>query len=263
MIDANLHGTARTLVLTLRARADEQERQDSLLEDSWSEDWMQYLPEYDDLNRWYEANPTFRVATIIRTRLIDEAVQEWLKGKKNPVVVEFGAGLSTRYYRLQPDKVVWIEQDLGMALALREKMDKETDSHWFLPGDFTEMSWLDRMPEVDPKQTLFIAEGVLMFAEPDGVTHLFNTLGERYSGATFIFDVVNPGYIERASEAFDGLRAPMRWGVMEDDLPSYGVKIKDRAHLLLEYPERWDEIGVTADKRNADNSGYVVVAQLA
>jgi len=262
MIDTNLHGAARTLLLTLRARADEQERGDSLLDDSWSKDWMQYLSIHEDLNRWYEATPTFGVATVVRTRLIDEAVQGWLKGKKKPVVVELGAGLSTRYYRLNPEKAMWIEQDYDTALALRDKMDKETKMHWFLPGDFTEMSWLDRMPEVDPKQTLFIAEGVLMFAEPEGVARLFKTLGEYYPGASFIFDVVNPGYIERAAEAFDGMRAPMQWGVTEDDLPSYGVKIQDRAYLLMEYPDRWDEIGITRDKRSPERSGYVVVAQL-
>lgn len=263
MIDANLHGTARTLLLTLRARADEQERGDSLLDDSWSQDWMQYLPVHDDLNRWYEANPTFGVATVIRTRLIDDAVRSWLKGKKKPVIVELGAGLSTRYYRLQPQKAMWIEQDLGEALALRRKMDEETKMHWFLSGDFTEMSWLDRMPEVDPAQTLFIAEGVLMFADPQGVARLFKTLGEVYPGAAFIFDVVNPGYIERAASDFDGMRAPIEWGVTEDDLLSYGVRVQEQAYLLLEYPKRWDEIGIPTEKRSQGRSGYIVVAQLA
>ncbi len=263
MIDAKLDGTARTLLLTLRARADEQDRPDSLLADAWSQDWMRFLPVDDDLNTWYEATPTFRVATILRTRLIDEAVASWLAKHKQGVVVELGAGLSTRYYRLHPEKVVWIEQDLPKAIAVRRKVDQETDAHWFLPGDFTEMDWLERLPETDPREMLFIAEGVLMFADPDGVTRLFGTLRERFPGAAFIFDVVNPGYIERASAAFDGMQAPMRWGVKEADLPDYGVRIHEREYLLMQYPERWDEIGVTEEKRSAARSGYVVVAQFA
>lgn len=263
MIDARLDGTARTLLLTLRARADEQERADSLLADSWSQDWMQYLPKYDDLNRWYDATPTFRVATIIRTCLIDDAVRGWLKGKKKALVVELGSGLSTRYYRLQPKNATWIEQDLGMAVALRRKVDTETASHWFLPGDFTALDWLERLPDADPANTLFIAEGVLMFAEPDGVARLFAELGQRYSGAGFIFDVVNPGYIERASAAFDGMQAPMRWGVEQDELSRYGMNVRHRAYLLMEHAARWDEIGVTADKRSPERSGYIVVADLA
>ncbi len=263
MIDANLQGTARTLLLTLRARADEQDRSEPLFADPWSKEWIAYLPEYPDLNHWYEANATFRVATVVRTRLIDEAVQNWLKGKKEALVVELGAGLSTRFFRLAPENAVWIEQDLGEAIALRRKFDVAVDEHWFLSGDFTELDWIERLPETKPKNILFIAEGVLMFADPKGVEYLFKTLGEQYPGAGFIFDVVNPGYIERAANDFAGMQAPMRWGVTEDGLANYGVKVKGRAHLLLEHTNRWDEIGITAEKRSAARSGYIVVAELA
>lgn len=263
MIDANLQGTARTLLLTLRARADEQDRSDPLFEDHWSKEWIEYLPEYPDLNHWYEENATFRVATVVRTHLIDEAVQKWLKGKKNALVVELGAGLSTRYFRLAPKNAVWVEQDLGEAIALRRKFDMAVDEHWFLSGDFTALDWLEHLPESKPENTLFIAEGVLMFAEPQGVSRLFKTLRQHSPGAGFIFDVVNPGYIERASDDFAGMQAPVGWGVTEDELPKYGVSVKDRTYLLLEHPQRWDEIGITAEKRSAARSGYIVVAELA
>ncbi|MCA9914516.1 MAG: class I SAM-dependent methyltransferase, partial [Anaerolineae bacterium] len=255
--------TARTLLLTLRARADEQDRDDPLFADSWSKDWIEFLPEYPDLNHWYETNATFRVATVVRTRLIDEAVRNWLKGKKKALVVELGAGLSTRYFRIDPQNATWVEQDLDKAIALRNKFDMAIDEHWFLSGDFTALDWIERLPESKPENTLFIAEGVLMFADPEGVARLFNALREQYPGAGFIFDVVNPGYIQRAADDFAGMQAPMRWGVTEDELTNYGVTVKDRTHLLLEFPDRWDEIGITADKRSAARSGYVVVAELA
>lgn len=260
MINAKLNGAARTLVLTLRARADEQQRDKRLVEDPWSASWYPYLPKYDDYEQWY--NPEFQLATLIRTRLIDDAVTEFIESHDKPLVVELGAGFSTRYYRIGESKAHWVEVDLGEAIAVRRKLDVESADHWFLATDITAEDWYDRLPEFDPKNTLFIAEGALMFIEPEGVADMFQDMRQRYSGATFVFDVVNPGYIDSVAESFQKLNAAMQWGVEEKDLADYGVKVLHATHLLLEYPDRWVEIGVDSSKRSRDRSGYVVEAVL-
>lgn len=258
MINAKLTGTARTLVLTLRARAEEQQLGQPLLHDPWSADWYKFMPEYRDYEAWY--NPAFQLATVVRSRLIDDAAINFIESHDSPLVVEIGAGFSTRYYRIGEARTKWVETDLEEAVVVRRKIDVEVDDHWFLPGNLEDLSWMDRLPEVEAENTLFIAEGMLMFTEPDYVDNFLNTLSDKFSGATALFDVVNPTYIERVNEEFQALGSPMLWGVFPDDLSRYQLNVLNTAYLLLEYEERWEAIGVEASQRKKDRSGYVIEA---
>lgn len=260
MINLNLDGAVQTLILTLRARADEQAHETPLFEDQWSTEWYKFMPDVPLLDAWYNRN--FQLATAIRTRLIDDAVTDFLDSHKDALVVELGAGFSTRYFRIGKGKSTWIELDFDEAVIARRKVDMAVDEHWFIGSDMTDLEWINLLPEVKSKNILFIAEGTLMFVDPDGIEKLMATLKDNFKGATFIFDVVNPDYIERVADDFMTINAPMQWGVKEKDLKKYGLKVKNTSYLLLEYPERWDEIGVDKSKLTKENSGYIVTATL-
>lgn len=263
MINLRLDGTVRTLILTLRARAEEQLHDSPLVDDDWSTEWYKLMPEESEdpvLDDWY--NPNFQLATAIRTRLIDDAVIDFLDAHDNPLVIELGAGLSTRYFRLGKGKSTWIELDFDPAINVRRKLDIEVDEHWFIGSDIIQLDWINLLPDVKAKNILFIAEGALMFIAPEDITNLMTTLTEKFKDATFIFDVVNPEYIEHVYDDFMAIDAPMQWGVNEKDLKQLGLKVKDTKYLLLEFPERWDEIGVDSSKRTKERSGYVITAKL-
>lgn len=261
MINVQLAGSARTALLTLRARADEQERESPLIEDTWSAEWYSYMPKRDSFSQWY--NPTFQLATVIRSRLIDDAAANFINANDEPMVVEFGAGLSTRYYRLGEPDCTWIEQDLPEVMRVRRKIDQDSDKHWFLGLDISShANWVSLLPEADPAQTLFIAEASMMFMEEEQVATLFNTLSEHFSGATFVFDVVNPGYVVSQGGGLKTIGAPMHWAVVKQDLDNYAIDVQDVAYLLMEQPQRWDELEIKKSKRTKKRSGYVVIADI-
>lgn len=261
MINLDLNGAVQTLILTLRARADEQAQANPLFTDASSADWYTYMPEDKKLDEWY--NPAFQLASTIRTHLIDQAVDAFLESRDNPLVVELGAGFSTRYFRIGKGRSTWVELDLEEAIIARRKIDVAVENHWFISADVTDSeSWLGLLPERDPADVLFIAEGLLMFLEPKAVKALFDTLADAYKGADFVFDVVNPGYIDAKNDEFEAINAPMQWGITPKELAKYPIDIRDTGFLLLEQAERWDAIGVDASKRTEDRSGYVVAATL-
>ncbi|MEL7435226.1 MAG: class I SAM-dependent methyltransferase [Chloroflexota bacterium] len=261
MINLSLDGSVQTLILTLRARAEEQKQASPLLDDKWSADWYGFMPEDDTLDDWY--NPTFQLATAIRSSLIDEAVNAFLESHEAALVVELGAGFSTRYFRVGKGRSTWVELDLEEAIIARRKIDIEVEKHWFIPADMTDTeAWLGLLPERDAENVLLIAEGTLMFLEADKVKTMFNTLAKAYKGAQFVFDVVNPGYIDAKNEQFEAINAPMQWGITLKDLGKYPISIDDTRYLLLEHADRWDAIGVDSSKRTEDRSGYIVAATL-
>lgn len=258
MIDTNLDGVPRTLFLTLRARADEHQREDALFHDEWSADWNTHAPEYPDFDEWYADD--FQLTTAVRTALIDEMVKQFIEDHESPMVVELGAGLSTRYYRLGKGKTRWIEMDLPTVIAVRRKLDVETDEHWFLPASLEDENWMDPLPEHDPEQTLFIAEGVAMFLTQESIRKVLDQLREAYGGARFIMDVAREAYREQLNNAFDSVDA--QWGVQPEDLKALGLDVQETKYLLLEFSERWEALGVPTQTLKQDRSGFVVEATL-
>ena len=65
-----------------------------------------------------------------------------------------------------------------------------------------------------------------------------------------------------AEDDFNQLQAPMQWGVDEKGLVEYGLDVQHTDYILLEYPKRWDEIGVDNGRRTKERSGFVVKALL-
>jgi len=126
----HLAGVARTLALTLRARADEHARPDALFRDPLAVTWFAQLPRYADQDAWF--NPAVQTSAAIRAHMYDELTERFFAAHPHPVVVELGAGLSTRYFRVGQGRACWIELDLPQAIAVRRQFDGETAEHTFL-----------------------------------------------------------------------------------------------------------------------------------
>lgn len=93
----NLHGVEETLLLPLWARAAETERPDALVRDFMA---LEFIKRIDyDLGH-FRRDWTSQVAIAVRTRLIDDAVQAFLKRHPDAVFVNLGAGLDCRFFRL-------------------------------------------------------------------------------------------------------------------------------------------------------------------
>lgn len=256
----NLTGPARTLALTLRARAEEHNRPDSQLLDPVAAQWWAHIPRYEDFEAWY--NPPFQLATVIRAGLIDSIAANMLGQSHHPLVVELGAGLSTRWDRLGRPACHWIELDLPPAIAVRRELETETEHHRFLAATLTSTGWLEMLPEADPEQTLFIADGVAMFLQPEQMANLLQAMRQKYPRARFAFDVVRPHYIARLNKAFSAMDAPVAWTASPEELPALGMDLIAVEYLLLHAPERWQAIGVAPEALTAERSGFVVDARL-
>src|SRR4051794_10506286 len=122
-----LNGLSRTAVWTLRPRHDEHLRPDRLFDDPMAVEWYRKVADQEYTDTWY--NTTLQMTIAIRAKVYDDAVVRFMATHESPVVVELGAGLSTRYYRLAvSDHSSWIELDLPEIIALRRELEPETAS---------------------------------------------------------------------------------------------------------------------------------------
>lgn len=261
VLPSDLTGVARTLAITLRARADEQARDDGLFRDPLAAAWYARLPRSADQDAWYA--PVFQLSSAIRTWCYDDIARHFCAAKEAPLIVELGAGLSTRFARLADLPAHWVELDLPEVIAVRRVLDSETERHSFLGASLSDDDWLDQLPPALPAQTLFIAEGVLFFLAPEEVRRLAMRLRARFPGARFAFDVIGDQFSPASRTHFAAMDAPMRWLVADlADVAAFGLHIQRHLSTLMYAADRWRALGITVEQPQLRSGGAIVEAEL-
>lgn len=237
---ASLSGVPRTLLLTTRARVDEHCRPDAVLHDPVVAEWGKSLPRAPELAELY--TPLSQLGWAVRARLFDDIVQRHLSAQTNPVVIELGAGLSTRYYRVGRQSATWLELDLPETTALRQQLDAESNGHRFLALSALDFQWLDELPDGPPESLLVIAEGLFMYFQPEQVQALITVLKQRFPRATLACDVVGGTTRGRTAKQLAQVGAPLKWFAQgEQELAAMGLSIIGVQSLIQEmchYPQR-------------------------
>lgn len=237
-----LSGVPRTLLLTTRARVEEHQRPDGIFRDPKVAEWWPSLQWDPALDAIYA--PLAQLGWAVRAHLFDEVVRRHLSTYENAIVIELGAGLSTRYFRVGQACQCWLELDLPEVIALRCQLDAESDRHRFLSTSVLDLHWMDEVPPVSPATVLILAEGLLMYLEAAQVQGLINRLKQRFAGATFVFDAVGTATQGKGAKQFAQLNAPLKWFIKnEHDLQSLGISLVGVRSLIQENCRYRDRIG--------------------
>ncbi len=260
-----LAGLPRTLLFTLRARAEEHGRPHPILSDPLAHEWYGRVRQTDDLQRVMAKAYTavFQLGTAVRARLYDEMAGRFVDGRQNPVIVELGAGLSTRFHRLRHHRAHWMELDLPEAIAFRRRFDAETERHTFLPYYMLDEGWLAQIPAVNPADVLFLAEGVLFFLTPDEIERLFGLVHGRFPRATFAFDILTEGFNSKSQAIFAANDAPMRWLVPAGaDFSALGLAAQTQQVVTHHFTPRWQSLGFQPEKLRQNQGNILITGQL-
>lgn len=222
-----LTGVSKTAILTLRARADEHRRPDRTLEDPYAVEWLALSGWPGELDRWYA--PEVQSFLAFRAAEIDAHVRDFVEATPRSVVVELGAGLSSRVLRLGvPVEGRWIDLDLPEVITLRESLGVARDGHTHLARSVLDPAWLDAIdiPSENGARLMLVAEGLFYYLPKADVDALFLALRHRFPGATMCFDVLGPVDWAAARERSSSVGTPMLWHVpapFERVWPDFGL----------------------------------------
>ncbi|MCB9650447.1 MAG: class I SAM-dependent methyltransferase [Deltaproteobacteria bacterium] len=207
-----LGGVSATAVLTLRARADEHRRPDGWFQDPVAAAWSEALPWPAALERWY--TPFAQVKTALRAHQIDRMVQALLTNNPRAVVVELGAGFSTRVRRLGcGSEVTWLELDLPEVMAARAALPEGAGPARLLSCSVLDRAWLEEVPDEPGAQVILLAEGLLYYLPEAEVQAFLTELRGRFPGAALIFDVIGASDFGRSQAISRRAGAPILWAV--------------------------------------------------
>lgn len=238
-----LMGVAETLMITLYARAMETQRPDPILSDPLAEVIAAHL-DYDFSK--YEKGWASQLGCVIRAKTCDRMVQNFLETHPSAVVVNLGAGLCTRFSRLDNGEVYWYEVDFPEVIALRHQLFHSNRRHQFIAKSILDFSWMDLIQRCPNQPMMILYEGVSMYLSEIENRALLHHIDQRFTPVEVVFDVLNR-HQARTTQQHDTVsqtNAEFKWGIedsteLETWSPSIMLK-REEFYLtqFLNYPER-------------------------
>ena len=126
-----LTGIPETLLITLWARAVEAQKAKPIIHDTAALEIMSQI-DYD----FDKFTPGWRsqVGVAVRSELFDNQVKAFVSHNPNALIINLGAGLDTRYTRMQSNLITWYDLDVPEVISLRKKYFEETDNYRMIAG---------------------------------------------------------------------------------------------------------------------------------
>jgi O-methyltransferase involved in polyketide biosynthesis len=238
-----LTGVTETLMITLYARAFEAQRSEPILNDCKAVEIIEHL-DYDFSK--YEQGWGSQLGCVIRVKILDRIVQNFLETYPSAVIVNLGAGLCTRFSRLDNGEVRWYEVDFPEVIDLRRKLFQETDRHRFVDKSILDFSWMDDIQRSPNQPMMILYEGVSMYLSEADNRALLLQIGDRFAPVEVLFDVISRK-LARGTKQHDTVSktsAEFQWGIDDSkalETWSPNIILKQEEFYLtqfLDYPQR-------------------------
>ncbi|WP_099023498.1 class I SAM-dependent methyltransferase [Mycolicibacterium palauense] len=177
--------------------------------------------------------------SVLRTSVFDGWVRDFLDEHPAGTVVELGAGLNTRFDRLDNGEVHWFDLDLPDAITLRRRFFADRGRNTMLAGSVLDTDWFESVAAA-PGPYFFVCEAVLLYLTEQQVRRVVAQLAERFDGSLLAFDTGGRAMIENQDRngVMKSMAARMQW-VCEDphDLESWGVELLDTRTFAHPQPD--------------------------
>jgi len=197
----DLKGVSQTLLIPLHYRVEESKSESSSFKDEIAErfhdaityDWSQF----DADSSQGEMAAVVRAVFQKRFAIFDEQVRKFLAEVPDGLVVNLGAGLDTRFHRLDNGRVEWIELDLPGVIAFRQKLhEPENKRHRMIAASVLDHSWIVEIKRHARSRILFVAEGLFMYFTEEEHRKIFTSLAENFPGQEMLFHTLAPSLLQ-------------------------------------------------------------------
>jgi O-methyltransferase involved in polyketide biosynthesis len=206
-------GVPETLLIPLYCRAMETQRPDGIIKDGKAVEMIQSI-DYD-FSRFAKSWMS-QVGIAIRTEILDEGARAFIGKHPDATVVNLGAGLCTRFTRVDNGRITWYELDLPQVIELRRKFFTETERYRFVKKSIADFSWMEQIQGERNQPILFVGEGLFMYFEEQKVKSVFIEMAKHFPHAELLFEANAPMTVGRAKR-HDALskaetQSEFKWG---------------------------------------------------
>ncbi|QDT37904.1 class I SAM-dependent methyltransferase [Stratiformator vulcanicus] len=221
-----------TMLIPLWGRAEATRRRPRLFSDAKAVEIVESLD--FDFSKW-QATKT-ALGSVLRTRMFDQDVADFVRQNPDGTVVELGCGLNTRFERVDNGRVQWIDLDLPEVIELRKQFFDEGPRRRMFSADVTNNQWLDNL-DLPTGPCCFVSEAMLIYLDPEQATTAIQLIAGRLDEAVLILDTT-PRAMVNSQHRHDTLKhlpreSWFRWACDEPrTLESHGLQLERSRSLL-------------------------------
>ena len=174
-----------SLLVPLYGRALDSLKKRPILNDPKAVEMVQSIDwDFQRFNQWRRI-----VGCTLRTAMFDEWVKDFLGRHPEGTVVEIGAGLNTRFERLDNGAVHWFDLDLPDTVELRRKFFTDSARRVTLAASVVDPGWMAAVRE-SPGPYCFVAEAVFIYLTEPEVKAALAQIAANFPRLSITFDTV-------------------------------------------------------------------------
>lgn len=194
-VEVDLNGVARTLLVTLVARAQDFSAPQPILGDAHAQHVLERL-DVDEAEM--SITPYQRSSVALRASQFDRWTDDFLQRHPDTTVLHMACGFDSRMDRVTwGQNTRWIDIDLPEVIEIRRKIMPES-----LPGrdysllgiDVLDENWMRAISTHGP--VLVVMEGLLCYFREEDVSRLLQRLCRRFRAGELLFEVINSRTLE-------------------------------------------------------------------
>ncbi|MEM7504239.1 MAG: class I SAM-dependent methyltransferase [Pseudomonadota bacterium] len=214
-----------TLLIPLLGRAVETRKGSGLIHDPHAVEIVEQL-DYD-FAKWEDGPSMF--TSVLRTRMLDDDVREFLERHPKGTVVEIGCGLNDRFQRVDNGQVRWFDMDLPDTIELRRHFFDDSARQTMLTASVLETDWIAPIKDAGGPYC-FVSEAVLIYLEGRDAEQAIGQIITAFPGAWLLMDTTSRALVESQAKHDAMKHLPQsswfRWQVDEpEQLESLGLRL--------------------------------------
>ena len=150
--------------------------------------------------------------TVLRTVILDAWVRTFLARNPAGTVVEIGAGLNSRFERVDNGLVHWFDLDLPDTIELRRTFFADSGRRRMIAASVLDEEWLPIVAH-SPGPYFFVTDGVLAYLTEEQVTTLLTRIARHFPGGFIALDTFPQRTLDQqhALAARRGIPARFAW----------------------------------------------------
>ncbi len=220
-----------TLLITLYSKA-KMSASGQIITDKKAESIIKRL-DYDF--KKLAVNKKTQVFMALRSAIIDDFTQEFIRQNPSTIVLHLGCGLDFRAQRIKKANATWYDLDYPQVIELKRSFCEEDEHYQFIASSVNELSWINLI-DYSGQPVLVIAEGLTMYLSAEEIERLFMSINKGFSSVTYIFDVYSEMSVKLTQMKLNSLitrtGAEIKWGIDNPNkLERLGMKFVKSLYL--------------------------------
>lgn len=216
-----------TSLIMLYGLASDAHAEPSILHDLTAERAFEKVDfDFEPLRRKYPPR-LIGPSVASRAKHFDDWTAEFLAQHDEATVVNLGAGLDSRVWRLAPGPgVTWYDVDYPAVVDVRRKIFPERENYHLIGSSVTSPEWSERIRPDLP--TMVIAQGLTMYLRPDDGHELFRRVTDHFGSGIVALDTHNSYAVRRQQKLVHRyFGADLHWAINSPaDLESRNPRLR-------------------------------------